>query len=106
MLNNRNLISVQLTRPTAVYRIIDQFLAAKAFPNQSAIGKRLFVPFPEMPWVEVIGVAAHQRQVSLADPGREQIYFTGSNGIGVSRHWAIRTAGDPAKLAAAVRAEL
>ncbi len=87
--------------------VIDSFLAAKAFPNESAIGKRLFVPFPEMPWVEVIGVAAHQRQVSLADPGREQIYFTdGSNGIGVSRYWAIRAAGDPAKLAGAVRAEI
>ncbi|MBI3694138.1 MAG: ABC transporter permease [Acidobacteria bacterium] len=88
--------------------VIDQFLAAKAFPNESAVGKRLF-PFVQVPApsVEVIGVVAHQRFVSLAEPGREQIYFPdGFVGIGVSRYWAIRTAGDPGKFAAAVRAEI
>ncbi|HYM11563.1 MAG TPA: ABC transporter permease [Bryobacterales bacterium] len=88
--------------------VLDQFLAAKAFPNESAVGKRIFafVDFPS-PLVEVIGVVAHQRLASLAEPGREQIYFLdGFVGIGVSRYWAIRTAGDPAKYAAAVRAEI
>ena len=87
--------------------VIDQLLAAKAFPNQSAVGKRLFVPLPQAAWVEVIGVVAHQRQASQAERGREQIYFTeGFAGFGIRRYWAIRTAGDPATYAAAVRAEL
>lgn len=87
--------------------IIDQLLAAKAFPNQSAVGKRIIVPFTDPAWVEVIGVVAHQRLTSLAEPGREQIYLTdGFWGVGISRHWAIRTAGDPAKYAAAIRAEM
>jgi putative ABC transport system permease protein len=87
--------------------IIDQFLAARAFPNQPAVGKRIRVPFPDMPLAEVIGVAAPQRSFSLADPGRETIYFPeGAVGIGVSRSWAIRTAGDPAAMAPAVRANL
>jgi putative ABC transport system permease protein len=88
--------------------VIYQFLAAKAFPNQSAVGKRLlaFVRLPA-PWVEVIGVVGHQRFTSLAEPGREQIYFPdGYVGIGVSRYWAIRMMGDPAKYAAAVRGEI
>ncbi|MBZ5626645.1 MAG: FtsX-like permease family protein, partial [Acidobacteriia bacterium] len=87
--------------------VIDQLLAARAFPNQSAVGKRILIPFPNSPWAEVIGVVKHQRLFSLADPGRETIYFSeGFAGIGVSRYWAIRTAGDPARYAAAVRAEL
>ncbi len=87
--------------------VIDQSLAAKAFPNGSPIGKRIFLPLPTMPWVEVIGVVAHQRFATLAESGREQVYFTdGSLGIGVSRYWAIRTAGDPTKLATAVRTEI
>ena len=87
--------------------IIDQFLAARAFPNQPAVGKRILVPFPDMPVAEVIGVAAPQRSFSLADPGRETIYFPeGAVGIGVSRSWAIRTAGDPSAIAPAVRATL
>jgi putative ABC transport system permease protein len=87
--------------------VVDQFLAAKAFPNQSAIGKRIVIPFIDPPWLEVIGVVAHQRQVSLAEPGLAQIYLTdGFYGIGISRNWALRVAGDPATYAPAVRAAI
>jgi putative ABC transport system permease protein len=87
--------------------VIDQLLAARAFPNESAVGKRIAIPWPDIPWAEVIGVVANQRTATLANPGRETIYFTEAFwGIGVSRHWALRTAGDPARLAASVRAEI
>jgi putative ABC transport system permease protein len=87
--------------------VVDQFLAAKAFPNQSAIGKRIVIPFIDPPWLEVIGVVAHQRQASLTEPGLAQIYLTdGFYGIGISRNWALRVAGDPAKYAPAARAAI
>ena len=75
-------------RPTGMHVIVDQVLAAKAFPNQSAVGKRILIRMrtPEPEWVEIIGVVAHQRDTSLAEPGREQIYFTdGFLGYGVRR---------------------
>ena len=86
--------------------VIDQLLANEAFPNESAGGKRIFLPFGEPPWVDVIRVVAHQRTDSLAEPGRrEQIYFPDSfGGIGMSRYWAIRTAGNSAQYAAAISA--
>ena len=87
--------------------VVDESLAAKAFPHRSAIGKRVFVNLPNPVWLEVVGVVAHQRQASLADAGREQIYVTdGFFGIGISRHWALRTAGDPTKYGDTVRAEM
>jgi len=89
--------------------VIDQMLANKAFPGESAIGKRLLIRIrtPEPEWVEVIGVVAHQRDTSLAEAGREQIYFTdGFLGHGAAACWAVRTAGDPAKYATAVRAAI
>jgi putative ABC transport system permease protein len=89
--------------------IVDQLLAAKAFPRESAVGKRILIRVntPEPEWVEVIGVAAHQRQTSLAEPGREQVYFTdGFIGHGAADRWALRTAGDPAQYAGQVRAEV
>jgi len=87
--------------------VIDDLLAANAFGGESPVGKRIRVPWPDMPWVEVIGVVRHQRAYSLADPGREAIYLLdGLSGVGVSRHWAVRTTGDPRTMAAAVRAEL
>jgi putative ABC transport system permease protein len=53
----------------------------------------------------VIGVVAHQRDESLADRGREQVYFTDAFvGSGAARQWAIRTAGDPSKYGSDVRA--
>lgn len=95
--------------PARNLAIIDPVLAAKAYPGQSAVGKRILVRLrtPEPEWVEVIGVVAHQRDESLADPGREQVYFTNGflNHNGVAK-WAIRTEGDPARYAAAVRAQL
>ena len=87
--------------------IVDQALAAKAYPHASAVGKRILIRVntPEPEWVEIIGVAGHQRDTSLAESGREQIYVTDAyTGSGVAQTWALRTAGDPASLAGPVRA--
>jgi len=86
--------------------IIDQALAAKAFPNESAVGKRILfrVRTPEAQWGEIIGVVAHQRNSSLVEPGREQLYITdGYVNNQAAGWWALRTDGDPAALAGAVR---
>jgi predicted permease len=86
--------------------VIDEFLAAKAFPHESAIGKRILMRIrtPEPEWFEVIGVVAHQRDTSLVDPGREQIYVTdGLMSYGNTNRWAIRITQDPASYEGAVR---
>jgi putative ABC transport system permease protein len=88
--------------------IIDEALAAKAFPN-GAVGQRILSRFrttaPE--WFEIIGVAAHQRMTSLVEPGREQGYLPdGFWGHGNVTAWALRTHGNPAQYASAVRAAM
>ena len=86
--------------------IVDQALAAKAFPNESAIGKRILfrVRTPEAEWGEIIGIVAHQRNTSLIEPGREQLYVTdGYVNNGAASWWALRADGDPAALASSVR---
>jgi putative ABC transport system permease protein len=92
--------------PTRNLVVVDQALARKAFPNQNAVGKRILIRVrtPEPEWVEIIGVVAHQRDVSLADPGREQIYFTdGFVGHGQANVFGVRTSGDPWRYAEQVR---
>ncbi len=89
--------------------MVDESLAAKAFPHESAIGKRILfrVRTAEAVWGEVIGVVAHQRDVSLAEPGREQLYVTdGYVNHQAASWWALRTEGDPAQYARAVRDEV
>jgi putative ABC transport system permease protein len=81
-------------------------LAAKAYPNEPAVGKRILVRLatPEPVWVEIVGVVAHQRATSLADPGREQVYFMdGYTGFGRVKQWALRTSAEPGNYARAAR---
>ena len=88
--------------------IIDQNLAAKAFPGRSAVGQRilsrLITQQPE--WFEIIGVAAHERNTDLGITGREQLYVTDGYIGNFANRWALRTTGDPARYAAPVRDEL
>ncbi len=87
--------------------IVDESLAGKAFPGQSAIGKHIFIRIrtPEAERVQIIGVVAHQRFNSLAVAGREQIYFTDAFlGSGAIQSWAIRTQADAAQYQKQVRA--
>jgi putative ABC transport system permease protein len=87
--------------------VIDESLAAKAFPNANAVGQRMLSRFfkPQPEWFEIIGVVAHQRLLSLAEPGREQSFVpNGYWGHGLANEWALRTRGDPTKYAGAARA--
>jgi putative ABC transport system permease protein len=89
--------------------IIDEFLARKAFPGESAVGKRILIRLrtPEPEWMEIIGVVRHVRQTSLAAPGREQVYFTdGYGGPGRVNSWGLRVAGNPTGYTSQVRAAI
>jgi len=94
------------SKPDRNMLMVDQALAAKAFPNESAVGKRILfrVRTNEAQWGEIIGVVAHQRNTSLIEPGREQLYVTdGYVNNRAANWWALRTDGDPAALANSVR---
>jgi MacB-like periplasmic core domain len=96
-------------QPGRTYAVIDKMLADRAYPGQSCVGKRILIRIqtPEPVWVEIIGVVAHQRGVSLSEPGREQVYFTDAYlGSGTTDHWALRFSSDPSKYAENVRASM
>lgn len=93
--------------PRRNFVIIDDVLARKAFPGESAVGRRILIRVrsPQAEPVQVIGVVAHQHENSLAAPGREQVYFTDAFvGSGQTNFWAIRTRNDPANYANVVGA--
>ncbi len=89
--------------------IIDDLLAAKAFPNQSPVsilGKQLFarINSPEPQMYQIVGVVRHVRHLTLTEPGREAAFLPdGMFGFGAATHWAIRTTGDPSRLMPDVR---
>jgi putative ABC transport system permease protein len=89
--------------------VIDSRLAAKAFPHESAIGKRLLarVVGNEPDTYQVIGVVAHQRHATITADGREGAYLAQASVFaGAAGQWAVRTSGDPRQLVQAVRAQI
>ena len=89
--------------------VVDKILADRAYLNQSAVGKRILIRIqtPEPVWVEIIGVVAHERGVSLSEAGREQVYLPDAYiGSGATDHWALRVGTDPSKYANDVRATI
>jgi len=95
--------------------IVDDMLAARAFPNGDTVGRTLLVRnlrpngpnAPQNERVEVIGVVAHQRHESLVEPGREAMFFVENFfGPGAAGRWAVRTSGPPESVAPSVRAAI
>jgi putative ABC transport system permease protein len=95
-------------RDSAAVVIVDERLAATAFPDRPAVGERILVRVTttEPQWVEIIGVVRHQRHESLAAEGRETIWFTDHFAGAFANTWALRTTGDATRLAAAIRTEV
>jgi predicted permease len=88
--------------------IVDETLAARAWPGESALGRRLKVDpgstgSPKV-WVEVVGVVRHVRHRSLVERMSEQVYFPLGQAFRNPVAYVVRTQGDPAALTTAVRA--
>ena len=101
-------------RPNAPPRlIVDDKLAAIAFPGRSAVGQRLLVRnlgaqgpnAPQNVSVEIIGVVRHQRHESMAVEGREAVFFVAGGPIGGgANRWVVRTQGPPEGMGPSIRA--
>ena len=99
-------------RPDFMGIVIDETMAKKAFPRESAVGKRLYIRSrgQEPEWQDVIGVVEHQRHESLVNEGREAIFLTdGFFSHGNVGTWVVRLTCvegqpcNPSRLAASAR---
>ena len=94
-----------MARPVAV---VDDILARRAWPGENPVGNQLFVrlgrtdPVP----VEVVGVVGHQKQVSLAEEGRETVFLPNSFAAGAGVSWTVRGHGDLNALIGPIEAAL
>ncbi len=87
--------------------IVDERLARRAWPGQSAVGKPLAVD-PQSDghpttWATVVGVVRHLRHRSLMEEVREQVYFPERQILRNPMAYVLRTSGDPASLAPPLR---
>jgi predicted permease len=91
--------------------IVDESLAQKTWPGESALGKKLNVEVClEGNFIRgtgvVVGVVKHTRYLQLTEDGRPQVYESFAQSPRELMAFTLRTTGNPDALAAAVRAEL
>ncbi len=60
--------------PAPLVGIIDEQLARRAWPGQSALGRR-FRQTADLPWTTIVGVAGHVRHERLDEDTRPQVYW-------------------------------
>jgi putative ABC transport system permease protein len=86
--------------------IVSRGLAARLFPGERAIGRRLVVDFGRPFTADIIGVVGDVRAFGAAGPTPDIIYFSAYQPAGFGISWVnlvIRATGDPASIAQSVR---
>ena len=81
--------------------VIDQSMASKLWPHQSAIGKRIQIGDDK--WKEVVGVVGDVRGAGVAQPAGEQVYLTTEQYPVSDLTMVMRTKGEPLALADAAK---
>ncbi|HYU97602.1 MAG TPA: FtsX-like permease family protein, partial [Pyrinomonadaceae bacterium] len=100
-LRGRN-FTEQEVREGAKVVIISDLLARQVFPNEEPLGKRLIMSFGNTAF-EIIGIVGDIRHRALESNPAAAMYMPAYEG---SMNVVIRSKGDPASLAAAVRKEV
>ena len=89
--------------------IIDDTMARRYWPNQDPLGQHVRLGGTigaDSAWREIVGVVARVRAASLELEPRPTIYVPSDQNAWPTMAAVVRTAGDPERLAGAVRAEV
>ncbi|MGJ5815509.1 ADOP family duplicated permease [Paludibaculum fermentans] len=88
--------------------IVNETFARRWWPGESAVGRRIKVggPYMEGPLFEIVGVTGDVRQGGLDSEPQPEIFQPFAQQTGSAMAVMIRAGGDPALLAAAIRARV
>ncbi|MBI1898687.1 MAG: ABC transporter permease, partial [Acidobacteria bacterium] len=90
--------------------IIDEHISRMVFGDADPIGKRFRIPLQipgvTFPWIEVVGVVGHLRHEGLDRDPRPQVYWPYQQRTQDRMALVVKTSGDPAGFAGAVRAAI
>ena len=91
--------------------VVNEILARRLWPTQSALGKRLKQGWPEsegdrFPWREIVGVVGNVRQDGLDEEPRSETFIPFGQDVAGFMALVIRTTGDPMRVVEPVRAAI
>jgi predicted permease len=86
--------------------VVNDVFARRAFPGESAIGKRIIVGGPNAQPTEIIGVASNTQEVDLQENQRALIYLPILQSPNPAIRLVVKTSADAAALAGPIRTEI
>ncbi|HML16423.1 MAG TPA: ABC transporter permease [Bryobacteraceae bacterium] len=86
--------------------IVNETLASRMWPGRDSIGQRLRLDHPGAPEAQVIGVAKAAKYGYWAEPPQMALWVPVSQNYESHLIFEVRTAGDPAAMAAAARSQV
>jgi putative ABC transport system permease protein len=106
LLEGRDFTEDDATTPRMT--VVDETLAKRYWPGQSAIGKRVRYgpPAPDAPWHTVIGVVASIRNQSLIEDAPPDVYVPHNEQRYSAMRYVVRSSADPAPLVPLVRSRV
>jgi putative ABC transport system permease protein len=106
LLRGRNFTDIEDSEARHV-TIISEAMAREHFPGEDPLGKRITVDMFDKPTpTEIVGIVGDVRYDSLTDKARPTVYFPHPELTYSFMTLAVRTVGDPAEMAPAIRREL
>jgi putative ABC transport system permease protein len=100
-------ISTQDDERAPLVLLVSEGLAARFWPNQDPIGKRIKLPFnpghDDEPWRTVVGVVRDVKQYGLDKPGASAVYLPHAQYPVSFMTLVARTSSDPAEMLGTVR---
>ena len=86
--------------------VVNETLARRFWPGQSALGKRLHINNAAGPAFEIVGVAADHKISSVGEAPQPYVHFAQTQQFNSAQIILARTRGDASQLLAAMRREL
>jgi len=86
--------------------VIDEKMAKRFWPHESALGKRVKQGGPKTPWSTIVGVVGTVKQYGLDIDGRMSVYYPEQQSADGDLYLVARTSNDPASVASAMVREI
>jgi predicted permease len=108
LLAGRDFTAAEAHDTAARVVVVNETMARRWWPGQDPIGRRVSIggDGEDAPWLTVVGVTRDVRQRRLGRAAEEQMYLPFATGARREMTLLVRTAGDPATLAPALRREV
>ncbi|MGH9882759.1 MAG: ABC transporter permease, partial [Pyrinomonadaceae bacterium] len=107
LVSGRDVLPQDMDPEAPVVAVINERMAVRYWPNENPVGRRVTLGLPrsDNPWVTIVGIAKdlpHRAKDSAPEP---DWYLTRTHGPQLNRYLLVRTLGESASLANAIRSE-